>query len=102
MHLVGFDGLGQSIHDELSCHVQREVWGREALDGFDVGTGVATAEGNIDKDRTRVEREMVWDDGLSTTGRRVERRRGHADGRQTADRTRVKGKDKRCGGGGRG
>lgn len=68
MHLVGLDGLSQGVHDELSRHIQGEVWGREALDGLDVGAVVADG-GNIGKGRSRMEIEMVWDDGMSTTGR---------------------------------
>lgn len=68
MHLVGLDGLGQSIHDELSRHVKWEVRRRKALDGLDVGAREATV-GEFSQDGSRVKGEMVWDDGLSTTGR---------------------------------
>lgn len=46
MDLVGLDGLGEGVHDELSGHVEREEGRGEALDGLDVGA-------RVDGERTR-------------------------------------------------
>ena len=55
VHLVGLDGLRQSVHDEFSRHVQRKEGGGEALDGLDVGAEVPSG-GSIRKAVSRVER----------------------------------------------